>query len=106
MKSTVICSGIKANAGSFKNNGGEEVKFDSTTFFLNVDLDANGNAKTIGNVSRPFKFGDSTEFAKWAPLEKNWPAGGLPVDVEFGISAGASDATKIVLKSIRPAAKV
>jgi len=102
MKSIVICSGIKANAGSFNNSSGEAVKFDSTTFYLNVDLDANGKSKTIGNVSRPFKFGDSTEFEKWAQLEKHWPPGGLPVDVEFGISAGASDGTKLVIKSIKP----
>lgn len=102
MKSQVICTGIKANKGSFNNSQGQAIEFDSTTFYLNVDLDSGGQSKTIGNVSRPFKFGDSTEIEKWFPLATRWPESGLPCEVEFGISAGSSDGTKLVLKSIKP----
>ncbi|SHF27926.1 hypothetical protein SAMN02745117_01642 [Lampropedia hyalina DSM 16112] len=103
MKTVVICTGIKASKGEFKNDAGSSVEFDSTTFYLNVDLDGS-RGKTIGTVSRPFKFGDSHEIEKWEKLDKAWPAAGLPVEVEFIISAGANDGAKLKLKSIAPAA--
>ena len=106
MKSTIVCTAIKASSGSFKNDSGESVNFDSTTFYLNIDLASNQNTKTIGNVSRPFKFGDSREFDKWISFANKWPHGGILVDVEFAIEASGVDGTKLTLKSIKPAAPV
>lgn len=104
MKSTVVCTAIKASSGSFKNAEGQSVNFDSTTFYLNIDLASSQNTKTIGNVSRPFKFGDSKEFDKWASYANKWPDAGILVDVEFAIEASGADGTKLTLKSIKPAA--
>ncbi|MBW8723012.1 MAG: hypothetical protein JF626_14500 [Polaromonas sp.] len=74
MKSQAICTGIKESSGTF-----EETKkaFSSTTFHLIVDVAENSAGRSIGSVSRPFKFGDATEFEKWAHLDKSWPATGL-----------------------------
>lgn len=103
MRAQVVLTGIKSNAGSFTNSTGEAINFDSTTFYLNVDLDAGGKAKTIGNVSRPFKFGDSKEIEKWEKFATKWPESGVLCDVVFGVSAASSDGTKLVIKSIQPA---
>ena len=100
MKSMVLCTGIKESAGVF-----EETKkaFSSTTFHLIVDVAENGAGRSIGSVSRPFKFGDATEFEKWAKLKDKWPVGGLVCDCEFDLVAGAENTTKLTLLSIVPA---
>jgi len=102
MKSQVICTGITANKGEFKDDAGRQVAFDGTTFHLIVDIAEGGTKQVIGSVSRPFKFGDSKEIEKWQTIGKAWPAGGLLCDVEFGMAA-SGEGTKLTLKSIRPA---
>lgn len=101
MASTVLCTGIKESKGVF-----EETKkaFSSTTFHLIVDVAENTAGRSIGAVTRPFKFGDATEFDKWAHLKNKWPAAGLPVDVVFDMVAAADNNTKLTLLEIRPAA--
>jgi hypothetical protein len=100
MKSTAICTGIKESAGVF-----EETKkaFSSTTFHLIVDVAENSAGRSIGSVSRPFKFGDASEFEKWAHLDKSWPVAGLLCECEFDVVAGADNASKLTLVGIRPA---
>lgn len=102
MKSTVLCTGIKESAGVF-----EETKkaFSSTTFHLIVDVAENGAGRSIGSVSRPFKFGDASEFEKWAKLKDKWPAAGLLCDCEFDMVAAADNATKLTLMAIAPASR-
>ena len=60
-------------------------------------------ALTIGVVTRPFKFGDSTEFQKWAHLKDKWPLGGILCDCEFDVVAGADNTVKLTLLGIKPA---
>ncbi|EJL82433.1 hypothetical protein PMI15_03036 [Polaromonas sp. CF318] len=100
MKSQAICTGIKESSGTF-----EETKkaFSSTTFHLIVDVAENSAGRSIGSVSRPFKFGDATEFEKWAHLGKSWPVTGLLCDCEFDVVAGADNASKLTLVGIKPA---
>lgn len=102
MKSQALCTGIKESAGTF-----EETKkaFSSTTFHLIVDVAENSAGRSIGTVSRPFKFGDASEFEKWAHLAKRWPPGGLLCDCEFDVVAGADNASKLTLVGITPAAQ-
>lgn len=102
MKSQALCTGIKESAGVF-----EETKkaFSSTTFHLIVDVAENSAGRSIGTVSRPFKFGDATEFEKWVHLQKRWPVGGLLCDCEFDVVAGADNASKLTLVGIAPAAQ-
>lgn len=102
MKSQAICTGIKESSGTF-----EETKkaFSSTTFHLIVDVAENSAGRSIGSVSRPFKFGDATEFEKWAHLDKSWPVTGLLCDCEFDVVAGADNASKLTLVGIKPAAQ-
>ena len=100
MKAQQTLFGIKARDGQVEDN-----KFSSTTFYLPADLAANASSKTLGIVTVPYKFGDASEFSKWAHLEKSWPAAGVPVDVEFDIVAGKDaqgrDAAKVVLVGIQ-----
>lgn len=102
MKATVICTGIKESAGVF-----EETKraFSSTTFHLIVDVAENGAGRSIGAVSRPFKFGDATEFEKWAHLKTKWPDTGLLCDCVFDVVAAAQDGSKLTLLEIKPASQ-
>lgn len=102
MKSQAVCTGIKESAGVF-----EETKkaFSSTTFHLIVDVAENSAGRSIGSVSRPFKFGDATEFEKWVKLAKSWPATGLLCDCEFDVVAGADNQSKLTLVGIAPSAQ-
>jgi hypothetical protein len=97
IKSQAVCTAIKESEGSFEGKA-----FSSTTFHLHVDLAENGAGRSMGVVTRPFKFGDASEFDKWAHLSKSWPAGGLACDCEFDIIAGADNSTKLTLLGIKP----
>jgi hypothetical protein len=94
-----ICTAIKESAGTIEGKA-----FSSTTFHLSVDLAENSAGRSIGTVTRPFKFGDASEFDKWAHLAKSWPVGGLPCDCDFEVVAGADNTSKLTLLGIRPAA--
>ena len=97
-QSTVVCTGIKESKGDYEGR-----PFSSTTFHLIVDVAENSSGRSIGAVTRPFKFGDASEFDKWAHLAKAWPAGGLPCLVDFDIVAGVGNDSKLTLLGIKPA---
>lgn len=96
-----VLHGIKESSGEFEGK-----KFSSTTFHLSVDLAQNGAGRSLGTVTRPFKFGDAAEFEKWAHLAKSWPPVGVHCDCEFEIVAGADNTSKLLLLGIRPASTV
>jgi len=93
-----ILTGIKESKGEFEGRA-----FSSTTFHMIVDVAENGSGRSIGAVTRPFKFGDATEFEKWAHLGKSWPAGGINVLCDFDLVAGSDNSTKLQLLAIKPA---
>jgi len=93
---TARCTGIKESKGEFEGKG-----FSSTTFHLIVDVAENGAGRSIGAVTRPFKFGDASEFEKWAHLKNSWPAAGVDVLCDFEIVAGADNSSKLVLHGIK-----
>lgn len=97
-QSIVVCTGIKESKGEYEGRA-----FSSTTFHLIVDVAENSSGRSIGAVTRPFKFGDASEFDKWAHLAKSWPATGLPCAAEFDIVAGAGNDSKLTLLGIKPA---
>lgn len=99
MSSTAVLYGMKSSKGEIDGRG-----FDSTTFNLSVDLGESTMGKSMGIVTRPFKFGKSEEFAKWEHLRKSWPVAGITCDCEFDVVAGAEGAVKLTLLGIKPAA--
>lgn len=101
LTSKAVLHGIKSSKGDYEGRG-----YDSTTFHISVDMGQSSNGESIGVVTRPFKFGDSSEFQKWAHLKGNWPMGGVLCDCEFDVVAGADNTTKLTLLGIKPAAAV
>lgn len=98
MQSTALLLGIESSKGEF-----EGTKYDSTKFHLSVDLGQKSNGKTLGLVTRPFKFGDSTEIEKWTHLDAHMRAGKpIPVKCDFDVVA-ASDGVRLTLLGIEPA---
>jgi hypothetical protein len=93
-----ICTAIKESKGEIEGKA-----FSSTTFHLNVDLAENGAGRSIGTVTRPFKFGDASEFDKWAHLSKSWPPGGIRVVCDFEVVAAADNKSTLTLLGIKPA---
>lgn len=94
-----ICTGIKESKGEFEGRA-----FSSTTFHLSVDVAENGSGRSIGQVTRPFKFGDASEFDKWKNWADKWPVGGLVCDCDFEVVAGADNQSSLRLLGIRPGA--
>lgn len=99
MNATVICTGIKESKGVIEDT---KMAYSSTTFHLIVDVAENSSGRSIGSVSRPFKFGDASEFEKWANFKTRWPLNGLSVDCVFDMVAGADNTTKLTLQGISP----
>ena len=99
MQSAVVCHAIKESKGSY-----EGTPFSSTTFHLAVDMAENSAGRSIGNVTRPFKLGDATEYEKWANLKDTWPESGLPCMATFDVVAGADNASKLTLLALVPTA--
>lgn len=99
MQNKAVLHGIKTSKGDYEGR-----PFDSTTFHLSVDIAASQSGESIGVVTRPFKFGDSTEFQKWAHLKNSWPLGGVMCDCEFDVVAGADNTVKLTLLGIKPSA--
>lgn len=97
MNSQVLCTGIKESSGVFEGK-----PFSSTTFHLNVEVAENSAGRSLGTVSRPFKFGDAEEFSKWVHLKNLWPLVGVPCDVQFDVVSGSDNSTKLVLLAIKP----
>lgn len=94
----VIVHAVKESQGSIEGRA-----FSSTTFHCEVDLKENNAGRSIGRVTRPFKFGDASEFDKWAHLGASLP---LEADAEFEMEATREDGTKLTLVSIKPAQRV
>lgn len=98
MSSTALLLGIESSKGQFENTA-----YDSTRFHLSVDLGQKSNGKTIGLVTRPFKFGTSAEIEKWAHLDAHLRSGrAIPVECDFDVVA-AADGVKLTLLGIKPA---
>lgn len=89
----VIVHGIKESKGTFEGRD-----FSSTTFHCEVDLKDNGAGRSLGRVTRPFKFGDAAEFDKWLKVP-------LPVKAEavFEMEAARDDKSTLKLVAIKPA---
>ena len=100
MSTKAVLHGIKSSKGDFEGRG-----YDSTTFHLSVDLGQSSNGESIGVVTRPFKFGDSTEFDKWSHLKNSWPLGGILCDCDMDVVAGSDNSTKLTLLGIKPVAE-
>lgn len=99
MNSVAMLSGIESSKGDF-----EGTAYDSTKFHLSVDLGKKSNGKTVGLVTRPFKFGDSGEIEKWAHLDKFLREGkSIPCACVFDVVA-SSDGVKLTLLAISPQA--
>lgn len=98
LKSTVRCCGIKESSGTFEGR-----TFSSTKFHLIVDIADSQSGESIGFETRPFTFGDASEFKKWAHLKSAWPDAGVMVDCEFDVVTASEGKTKLVLLSIKPA---
>jgi hypothetical protein len=92
-----ICTGIKESKGDYEGKA-----FSSTTFHLIVEVAENSAGRSIGSVSRPFKFGDASEFDKWTNFKNSWPASGLPCTCDFDVVAGADNSSKLTLLGIKP----
>ncbi|MGW8423340.1 hypothetical protein [Comamonas sp. HJ-2] len=99
MQSQALLFGIESSKGTF-----EGTAFDSTKFHLSVDLGQKSTGETIGLVTRPFKFGDSTEIQKWMHLKAHFAAG-KPVlcNCEFDVVAGSGTDVKLTLLGIQAA---
>lgn len=101
MQSQVVCTAIESAKGEM-----EGTPYDSTKFHLQVDLGKKSNGKTMGCVSRPYKFGDSTEIEKWAHLDAHFASGkSVLCDCQFDVVAGSGNESKLVLLAIQPAAQ-
>lgn len=98
MTSRAVCYGIKCSKGKLDNGQA----FDSTTFFLSVDIGESTTGESMGIETRPFKFGTSDEFKKWAHLKNSFPVGGIPVECDFDVVAGADNKVKLTLLGIKP----
>jgi hypothetical protein len=97
IKASAVLHAVKESKGEFEGRA-----FSSTTFHLEVELPENGAGRSIGKVTRPFKFGDAGEFDKWAHLGNGLP---LNCDAVFDIAAGKDNETRLVLAGLSPAKK-
>ncbi len=93
----VIVYGLKASKGTFEGRD-----FDTTTFHVEADLKANAAGKSLGRVTTPMKFGDSTELDKWEHLAKHFP---IKAQATFDVQANGKGETNLVLLGIKPAAQ-
>lgn len=95
-KAETILHAVKESAGTFEGKA-----FSSTTFHMEVDLKENGAGRSIGRVTRPFKFGDAAEFEKWVPHADKFP---LKCEALFEMEASREDKTSLKLVGLRPLA--
>ncbi|MDD5333643.1 MAG: hypothetical protein PHS32_07900 [Rhodoferax sp.] len=98
MQNEAVIHAIKESVGSFEGKA-----FSSTTFHLEVDLKDNGAGRSIGCVTRPFKFGDASEFDKWVHLGKSLPIKATAFfDVEAIKEVQGGSGVKLTLVDIKP----
>jgi hypothetical protein len=96
MNSTVMCIGIKESQGTMEGKA-----FSSTKFHLVVDIADNTAGRSLGKESRPFTFGDASEFKKWEHLKNSFPDAGILVACVFDVVAAADGKTKLTLLDIK-----
>lgn len=97
MNSTARCTGIKQSAVTMEGKS-----YSSTKFFILADVADNSAGDGCGMESRPFTFGDSTEWDKWKHLKAGWSETGIMVDCVFDVVAAADGKTKLTLLDIKP----
>lgn len=97
MNSTIRCTGIKESAGTMEGRA-----YSSTKFHLVTDIAESQSGESIGFETRPFAFGDASEYKKWSHLKGAWPEVGIMVDVVFDVVSAAEGKTKLVLLDIKP----
>ena len=97
MNSTVRCCGIKESDVTIEGKS-----FSSTKFHLIVDIADNTAGESCGFETRPFAFGDASEFKKWKHLKAGWPEVGIMVDCVFDVVAASDNKTKLTLLDIHP----
>ena len=92
-ETTAIVHGVKESKGSIEGRA-----YSSTTFHIEVDLQENSSGRSIGTVTRPFKFGSADEFVGLLRQEFDldlpqaatvWPAICAKHDELFGAGAPA-----------------
>lgn len=96
-KTQAVLLGISSSVGEYNGR-----PYDSCTFFLCVDLPVKTTGETIGRVTRPFKFGTSSEINRWLKYKDKWPETGILVECMFEAMAGTDNSTKIVLVDLAP----
>lgn len=98
IKQTMRCFGIKESKGTFEGK-----EFSSTTFHLEATLAENSAGRSLGIVTRPFKFGNASEFDKWSHI----PDKAFPINVEavLTVNAGADNGVVLKLIDIKPASQ-
>ena len=96
-KIQAILLGVKESKGSFEGRA-----FDSCTFHLVIDSAESSSGRSLGCVTRPFKFGKGAEIENWTPYEQQMKTGGLLVEAEFLMVAGADKAVNMQLLGIKP----
>lgn len=101
LNSTIRCCGIKQSQVTMEGK-----TYSSTKFHLVVDIAENTSGEAIGFETRPFAFGDSKEYLKWAHLKTSWPDVGIIVDCVFDVVAAADGKTKLTLLDIKPSKSV
>ncbi len=95
-KSQVILLSVKESKGSFEGRA-----FDSCTFHLVVDVAENSSGRSVGCVTRPFKFGKGAEIENWLAYDQQMKTGGLLVEAEFEMVAGADKSVNMQLLGIK-----
>lgn len=98
LNSEVVIHAIKESKGDINGRA-----FSSTTFHCEVDLKENGAGRSMGHVTRPFKFGDASEYDKWEHLKNSLPIRAMAT---FEIGAAREDGTNLVLTDIKPVSRV
>ena len=98
MNSSIRCQGVKPT-----NVTVEGKTYNNTKFYLVVDLAPTQDGEGFGTETRPFTFGDCTEYKKWEHLSKSIPDGGIPCDAVFDVITASEGKTKLVLLDIKPA---
>lgn len=101
MNSTTRLCGIKESQVEMEGK-----KYSSTKFHLIVDIADNSAGESCGFETRPFTFGDATEWQKWKHLKAGWTEGGMQVDCVFDVVAAAEGKTKLTLLDIKPSRSV
>ena len=97
LNSVVRCLGIKQSAVEMEGK-----KYSSTKFHLVVDIADNSAGESMGMESRPFAFGDASEFDKWKHLKAGFPETGFLVSCVFDVVAASDGKTKLTLLDIKP----